>query len=194
MSAIKTTQIDGDVTIGRNLALGGKVVVQGDGHFKGNVNIDGWLEAKNIKGALKGLFASLERLRKAYPEPLNGWFALVGNSIPAPVFIAQDGEWIATGEDGGALVFDADSFSIVLDGIQQSVLVLQQGQKATKEELDALKGGELPEVYDTMQKQAAAMSTMVMRVNSNASEIASKADRSELSALTNEELNSMFTN
>ena len=49
MSSIKSTQIDGDVSVSRNAAVGGDVTVQGKTHLKGNVKIEGWLEAKNIK-------------------------------------------------------------------------------------------------------------------------------------------------
>ena len=54
MSSIKSTQIDGDVSVSRNAAVGGDVTVQGKIHLKGNVKIEGWLEAKNIKAASKG--------------------------------------------------------------------------------------------------------------------------------------------
>ena len=46
MSSIKSTQIDGDVSVSRNAAVGGDVTVQGKTHLKGNVKIEGWLEAK----------------------------------------------------------------------------------------------------------------------------------------------------
>lgn len=37
MSSIKSTQIDGDVSVSRNAAVGGDVTVQGKIHLKGNV-------------------------------------------------------------------------------------------------------------------------------------------------------------
>lgn len=46
MSSIKSTQIDGDVSVSRNAAVGGDVTVQGKTHLKGNVKIEGWIEAK----------------------------------------------------------------------------------------------------------------------------------------------------
>lgn len=39
MSSIKSTQIDGDVSVSRNAAVGGDVTVQGKTHLKGNVKI-----------------------------------------------------------------------------------------------------------------------------------------------------------
>ena len=46
--------------------------------MKGNVIVDGWLEAKNIKGVSKGLFTTIEKLKAVYPLPHDGWWALVG--------------------------------------------------------------------------------------------------------------------
>ena len=34
MSSIKTTQMDGDVSVGRNVAVGGGTTIQGDAHIK----------------------------------------------------------------------------------------------------------------------------------------------------------------
>jgi Uncharacterized small protein containing a coiled-coil domain len=101
MSSIKNTQVDGDVSVGRNVAVGGGIIAQGGSRFKGSVKVDGWLEAKNIKGANKGLFSTVEKLRSAYPLPHDGWWAIVGGSLPGPIFIADGGAWVATGMEGG---------------------------------------------------------------------------------------------
>lgn len=63
----ESKHIDGDVSVGRNTAIGGDATVQGKTHLKGNVIVDGWLEAKNIKGVSKGLFTTIEKLKAAYP-------------------------------------------------------------------------------------------------------------------------------
>ena len=63
----ESKHIDGDVSVGRNTAIGGDATVQGKTHLKGNVMVDGWLEAKNIKGVSKGLFTTIEKLKAAYP-------------------------------------------------------------------------------------------------------------------------------
>ncbi len=52
MSSIKTTQVDGDISIGRNVALGGGALTQGNTHIKGDLTVDGWLYAKNILGKI----------------------------------------------------------------------------------------------------------------------------------------------
>ena len=47
----ESKHIDGDVSVGRNTAIGGDATVQGKTHLKGNVMVDGWLEAKNNQGS-----------------------------------------------------------------------------------------------------------------------------------------------
>ena len=59
MSSIKTTQIDGDVSVGRNVAIGGKADIAGSVHVGHNLKVDGWLEAPNSKGANKGIFLTV---------------------------------------------------------------------------------------------------------------------------------------
>ena len=75
MSQIKNNEIEGNATIGRHVAVGGNATIQGNANVKKNLKVEGWLEAKNIKGANKGLFASLTHLSQAYPQPHDGWFA-----------------------------------------------------------------------------------------------------------------------
>ena len=97
MSSIKTTQIDGDVSVGRNVSLGGKAEVAGSAHIGHNLKVDGWLEAPNIKGANKGVFLTVQALREAYPNPHDGWMAGVGASTPFTAYIGNGGDWVATG-------------------------------------------------------------------------------------------------
>ena len=60
MSSIKTTQIDGDVSVGRNVMIGGKADIAGSVSVGHNLKVDGWLEAPNIKGANKGIFLTVQ--------------------------------------------------------------------------------------------------------------------------------------
>lgn len=110
MSSIKTTQIDGDVSVGRNVSIGGNTTIQGNGHIKGGFKVDGWLEAKNIKGANKGIFTTVEKLREAYPRPHDGWWAIVGRALPSPIYVGDGGAWVATGENGGNPTVDIKQF------------------------------------------------------------------------------------
>jgi hypothetical protein len=97
MSSIKTTQIDGDVSVGRNVATGGKLDVAGSATIGHNLKVEGWLEAANIKGANKGIFLTVEELREAYPNPHDGWMAGVGSSTPFTAYVGKGGDWVASG-------------------------------------------------------------------------------------------------
>lgn len=121
MSSIKTTHIDGDTTISRNLHMGGRSVQQGNSHIKGNLKVDGWLDATNIKNVSKGLFQTIEKLRESYPAPLNGWWALVGSSLPAPLYVAYNGVWTATGGFGGDATIDVDYYNESIEHMQDII-------------------------------------------------------------------------
>ncbi|MCM1079088.1 MAG: hypothetical protein NC344_05605 [Bacteroidales bacterium] len=144
-NAVKTTQIDGDVSVGRNVSMGGDATVQGKGHFKGNVRIDGWLEARNIKGENKGLFLTLDALKAAYPFPQKGWYALVGDSLPADVYVVQNDKWVSSGGKGGDPSLDLDSVYNKLDidnkfeGQTQQINALIEKTDTFKETLDTFK-------------------------------------------------------
>lgn len=97
MSSIKTTQIDGDVSVGRNVAIGGKADIAGSVSIGHNLKVDGWLEAPNIKGINKGVYARESALLSAYPSPQSGWFAGVGETSPFALYMVEDGAWYATG-------------------------------------------------------------------------------------------------
>lgn len=125
MSSIKTTQIDGDVSIGRNVAIGGRATVQGSAYLKGNVKVEGWLDARNIKGANKGVFTTVEKLRTAYPIPHDGWWAIVGTTLPGPIYIGDGGEWVATGKEGGAVTVDMEQYNVDVTELRSDVSQLQ---------------------------------------------------------------------
>ena len=77
--------IDGDIACGGNSTVGRDLKVQGKSTLKGDVKIEGWLDAENIKTPCKGLFSTSDELKKAYPNPMEGWYALVGENIPATI-------------------------------------------------------------------------------------------------------------
>jgi chromosome segregation ATPase len=69
----------------------------GNATIKRNLKVEGWLEAKNIKNFLKGLFPTMDALKDAYPEPQIGWVALIGDTLPANIAIVnEDGKWQLT--------------------------------------------------------------------------------------------------
>lgn len=97
MGSIKTTHTDGDMSVGRNVAIGGKAQIAGSATIGHNLEVKGWLDAPNIKGTNKGVYLTLEELREAYPAPRDGWFAGVGASTPFATYIGKNKDWVATG-------------------------------------------------------------------------------------------------
>lgn len=97
MRCIPTKQIDGDVAVGRNIAAGGDANVQGSARVGHDLVVEGYLVAKNIKSPCKGLFKTAAILKECFPRPHDGWWAMVGTSVPAYVYVAEGGEWVATG-------------------------------------------------------------------------------------------------
>lgn len=91
------TQIDGDMSVGRNVAVGGAMNVQGDATVNHDLTVKGWLNAPNIKGPNKGVFTSLDDLSAVYPTPQDGWYAGVGTSAPFALYVGKNGVWTATG-------------------------------------------------------------------------------------------------
>ena len=135
--AIKTTHIDGDVSIGRNVTMGGRAKIAGSMSVEHNLKVYGWLEARNIKGTNKGVFLTLQALREAYPNPHDGWFAGVGSSTPFKAYIGSGGEWVPT---GGTIevALDLSVFTEVLDQVQEDISAIKTAiADEQKERLDA---------------------------------------------------------
>ncbi len=115
--SIKNTNFPGDVTVGRELTAGGRSDFKGNSKFHHNVRVEGWLDAPNIKGPCKGLYASVETLNEAYPRPMPGWYALVGDTLPAAVYRAEGGKWVATGQVAGDVKFYPDEIEKDIEGL-----------------------------------------------------------------------------
>lgn len=92
-------ETQGDISVGRNASVGGKMVVQGNATVNHNLNIKGWLDAPNIKGANKGIFGSTAALNTAYPNPEAGWFAGVIVNGHVKLFQESGGTWENSGQD-----------------------------------------------------------------------------------------------
>lgn len=129
MNQVKTTSLEGDVAIGRHATVGGNATVRGNATIGKDLRVDGWLEARNIKHACKGLFATEDALEERYPRPMPGWWALVGDTIPAPVYVVSDGLWKPTGKTGGETVIDLvvlkDGFASHLDDFDKFKILTQ---------------------------------------------------------------------
>lgn len=126
MSSIYNENIQGNLSTSRDITAGGHLNVRANSVFDHNVVIKGWLDAKNIKGPCKGLYASEEKLNEAYPKPMPGWYALVGDTLPAAVYRAEGGKWVATGEQGGEV-------NLYLDQLEQDVANLDDDVKDIQE-------------------------------------------------------------
>lgn len=92
--------VSGDLHVSRHHVVGGDETVRGNSIIKKNLKVEGLLYAR-IKGADKGLFPSLERLRSSYPKALEGDYAVIGKKIPGPIYQYDGQSWIDTGEVGG---------------------------------------------------------------------------------------------
>lgn len=119
MSSIPTRQIEGDVAVGRNVNIGGDANIQGHVRVGHNLRVEGWLEARNVRASNKGVFRTPEELTEAYPAPRNGWWAIVGDELPGPLYVAWDGKWIATGKTGGNPNVEMSSWREDLDGLRE---------------------------------------------------------------------------
>ena len=57
------------------------------------------IESGNSEQSLaKGIFKTLEDLRNAYPDPVNGDWAYVGTSFPAYTYTWNGTSWVKSGE------------------------------------------------------------------------------------------------
>lgn len=95
-SSIQTTQIDGDIAVGRNMNMGGDAHVAGSQTIEHNLVVKGWLKADNVIYPNKGFFSTLASLQEAYPEPQEGDIAAVGTAPTFTVYNVVDGEWTET--------------------------------------------------------------------------------------------------
>lgn len=88
--------------------------INGNSLVKGNMKIEGMLEAPNLRGFLKGLYATESDLLKSIPSPRGGWAALVGTTLPADLYVVEDGVWVNTGRKAGSPVVTGSDHSLTL--------------------------------------------------------------------------------
>lgn len=98
MSQIKTTAMAGDVAVSRHVTAGGNADIRGNACVKKNLIVEGWLDARNLRGVSRGLYRTPTELEESQPDPHNGWWATVGTGIPAELYIAYGGKWNRTGK------------------------------------------------------------------------------------------------
>lgn len=134
---IENHSVGGSVAVGRDVTVGGRSTIRGNATFDRDVYISGWLNARNIRGAGKGLYETVEKLNSAYPNPENGWFALVGNTLPADIYRAWGGEWVATGQKGGEPVLELAKLTELSESLENEVSARVAADEALKKAIDA---------------------------------------------------------
>lgn len=134
---IESHSVGGSVAVGRDVTVGGRSTVRGNATFNRDVYISGWLNARNIRGAGKGLYETVEKLKSAYPNPENGWFALVGNTLPADIYRAWGGVWEATGQKGGEPVLELAKLTELSESLENEVSARVAADEALKKAIDA---------------------------------------------------------
>ena len=134
---IENHSVGGSVAVGRDVTVGGRSTVRGNATFNRDVYISGWLNARNIRGAGKGLYETVGKLNSAYPNPENGWFALVGNTLPADIYRAWGGEWVATGQKGGEPVLELAKLTELSESLENEVSARVAADEALKKAVDA---------------------------------------------------------
>jgi hypothetical protein len=120
-------EFTGSISVSRDVTVGGGIKARGNSTFNKDVVIEGSLMARNIRGACKGLFLTEAKLNTKFPNPQQGWWAYVGTNIPAPIYVADAGQWTATGETGGTVQVDVDSISDMQQQIDTVKSVLKNG-------------------------------------------------------------------
>lgn len=100
MSSVKTTQIDGDISVGRNVSMGGKATVQGNMRVGHDLKVEGWLDAPNVKSPNKGVFSNGTNLSSVIKNPVRGNWAVImgsGDTFPGTLYTYNGTKWIAGG-------------------------------------------------------------------------------------------------
>lgn len=134
---IENHSVGGSVAVGRDVTVGGRSTIRGNATFNRDVYISGWLNARNIRGAGKGLYETVDKLNSAYPNPENGWFALVGDTLPADIYRAWGGEWKATGQKGGEPVLELAKLTELSESLENEVSARVAADEALKNAIDA---------------------------------------------------------
>lgn len=124
--------IDGGLAVEGNLTASGDANVRGNAVIGHNLIVEGWLLARNVKYPLIGFFMSREVLEELYPNPKEGWGAIVGGTLPGDFYIAHKGKWEPTGEKAGSPTIEAKDMTSVF------TMTLEEMQGMDKERAGVL--------------------------------------------------------
>lgn len=88
----------------------------GDVNIQNNLTVAGTIRAKGIKQPCVGLHPTVSALEAAYPDPEVGMWAVVGDTMPGPIYrCSTAGVWAATGETGGVDDIDLTDYALKSD-------------------------------------------------------------------------------
>lgn len=97
----------------------------GDVNMQNNLTVAGTIRAKGVKQPCMGFFLTLTALTTRWPKPEEGWWAIVGNTIPGEIYRCDlvDGvpTWVDTETTGGP--DDIDLSSITITGIRRWLIL-----------------------------------------------------------------------
>ncbi|MDE5876533.1 MAG: DUF4886 domain-containing protein [Muribaculaceae bacterium] len=148
-----------DLIVDRHATVGGDTNLRGNTAIGGDLKVEGWLEAPNIKGALKGLYASAEILMAQWPRPEPGWFALVGDTLPATLFRSEGGKWTNCGVAPESFSVDMQQFKQLLHIESQRAEQAEQNLYTAMQETEAALHAAMKNTEHTLQTTLTAAET-----------------------------------
>ena len=107
----------GDLHLDGDLRVGGQAVFQQPTVFKRDVRIEGALVCRHLHGRDRGLFSTVEALRRACPSPRLGEWALVGDTGQPQLWNCEtEGVWTMVSDAIPlAQAFDLDAYRAARD-------------------------------------------------------------------------------
>lgn len=131
------------------------MLVGGDLTVRRNVRIEGWLDAPNLRTPAKGLFPTVASLEQQCRWPRPGEWALVGNSLPAPLYVARNGRWEYSGHEAGSLTLDTSPLSTLIeDAAHQAAEAAEAAAEARTEAAEARRISTMMADYSQRVEQA----------------------------------------
>ncbi|MCD8266942.1 MAG: hypothetical protein LUC33_07300, partial [Prevotellaceae bacterium] len=134
---MSTEYISGGLETTGSAVVGGSLTVAGGTTLNGRVTVKGFLEAPNIKTPCKGLFASEKELLAQFPNPMSGWWALVGSSSPLSLYRASGGAWECIGTDTFTIEIENSSVVSAVEELQDKLATETSDRKAQDTTLQA---------------------------------------------------------
>ena len=122
--------IGGDVSVGRNAAIGGKATIQGSVIVNHSLKVKGYLDAPNIMGVNKGVFATAAALNASYPNPHDGWVAGVLGTATVNneevqvinLYLGRGGAWVQQSGRTMDFAVDLDYYDTELEELQADIV------------------------------------------------------------------------